>query len=132
MVHPFQLFTNSREIRYCQSPYSLQLPRLLIHQTIQIFRPDQPEDAEKVLTISYASASGYPLSPPFAIAKGFGWPAWGFGIEGINSRLEGWLARQLSEGKKVRGIVPMDFYRQDSLGREEGGVRELLIVMNEL
>lgn len=85
-----------------------------------------------MLNISYASASGYPLSPPFAIAKGFGWPAWGLGVEGINSRLEGWLARQFSEGKKVKGIVPLDFYRQDRLGGGNGGIRELLVVMNSL
>jgi 1-phosphatidylinositol phosphodiesterase len=104
----------------------------LTRQTTRILQPDQSVDADTTLTISYASASGYPLSPPFAIAKGFGWPAWGFGIEGVNSRLEGWLARQLSEGRKVKGIVPLDFYRQDGLGREDGGVMELLVLMNTL
>jgi 1-phosphatidylinositol phosphodiesterase len=89
-----------------------------------------PDEKPKLL-ISYASASGYPLAPPFAIAKGFGWPEWGFGIEGVNSRLEGWLVRQLKDGKKVRRIVPMDFYRQTGSG-DEGGICELLVMMNLL
>lgn len=84
------------------------------------------------MTISFASASGFPLSPPNVIAKGFGWPAWHIGIEGINSRLEGWLVRRLAEGKKIKGIVPMDFYRQSGVNGEDGGLRELLVLMNDI
>jgi 1-phosphatidylinositol phosphodiesterase len=65
------------------------------------------------------------------IAKGFGWPEWGFGIEGINSRLEGWMVRQLRDGKKVKGIVPLDFYRQTG-SDDDGGICELLVLMNML
>lgn len=84
------------------------------------------------LIISFASASGFPLSPPNVIAKGFGWPEWHLGVQGINSRLEGWLLEQLTEGRRVRGIIPMDFYRQTGVNGEDGSVRELLVLMNEL
>jgi len=69
------------------------------------------------------------------MAKGFGWPSWGLGIEGINSRLLGWLLWCLRDGRRVRGVVPMDFYRQvgeDEGVGEGGGVRELLVLMNSL
>lgn len=65
------------------------------------------------------------------IAKGFGWPEWGLGIEGINSRLEGWLISRLMDGKTIRGIVPMDFYREAGSGNA-GAVCELLVLMNML
>lgn len=95
-------------------------------------KPVYSAQPKPFLTISFASASGFPLSPPNVIAKGFGWPAWHLGVEGVNSRLEGWLVRQLAEGNKVKGIVPMDFYRQTGVNGEDGGVRELLVMMNDM
>jgi len=100
-------------------------------KTTELLQNSRQANEPLRLTISYASASGYPLAPPNIIAKGFGWPEWGFGIEGINSRLEGWLVRQLREGQKIRGIVPLDFYRQAG-SDDNGAICELLVLMNML
>ncbi|RXK42450.1 hypothetical protein M231_00004 [Tremella mesenterica] len=75
-------------------------------------------------TLAYASASSFPLALPTTIAKGFGFPKWGLGVEGVNSRLYRWLLQQLAAGKKVRACVMLDFYRD---GWDLAG---LLIAMN--
>ncbi|WVQ85619.1 hypothetical protein IAT38_007785 [Cryptococcus sp. DSM 104549] len=80
-------------------------------------------------TLSYTSASYFPLSLPTIIAKGFGWPSWGMGVEGINTRLCRWLLECIRDGKKVRGCLAMDFYRQCA-GDE--GLAGLLVQMNFL
>lgn len=82
--------------------------------------------ANPPLTLSFSSASYFPLSCPTTIAKGFGWPSWGLGIEGMNSRLTRWLLERIVQSEKVRACVPMDFYRQ------EGWPGELLVLMNFL
>ncbi|KXN82630.1 1-phosphatidylinositol phosphodiesterase [Leucoagaricus sp. SymC.cos] len=43
------------------------------------------------LAISFFSAASFPLSLPPVIARGFGWPKIGLGIEGVNSRVGRWL-----------------------------------------
>ncbi|KAL7423787.1 hypothetical protein Q5752_001371 [Cryptotrichosporon argae] len=48
------------------------------------------------LTLSYASASDFPLAPPTWIAKGFGWPRWGLGVWGVNDRFARWLVDELA------------------------------------
>ncbi|WVO13141.1 hypothetical protein L204_100753 [Cryptococcus depauperatus] len=78
-------------------------------------------------TLSYTTASNFPLSLPTLIAKGFGWPSWGLGVEGINSRLYRQLLEWMVDGKRVRGCLPMDFYRQCA---GEEGLASLLIQMN--
>ncbi|KAF9553828.1 PLC-like phosphodiesterase [Agrocybe pediades] len=55
-----------------------------------------PSDASQpILPITYFSAASFPLAFPPTVAKGFGWPKWGLGIEGVNSRLGAWLLDQL-------------------------------------
>lgn len=44
-----------------------------------------------MLNITYFSAASFPLAFPPTIAKGFGWPKWGFGVEGVNGRVGKWL-----------------------------------------
>ncbi|OWZ61295.1 hypothetical protein AYX15_06480 [Cryptococcus neoformans] len=78
-------------------------------------------------TLCYTTASYFPLSLPTIIAKGFGWPNWGLGIEGINARMCRVLLEWMADGKRVRGCVPMDFYRQCA-GKE--GLAALLVQMN--
>ena len=78
-------------------------------------------------TLTFSSASYFPLSPPAIIAKGFGWPAWGLGIEGVNSRLMRWLLERLADEERVRGCVAMDFYRE--IGGDES-LAEILVMMN--
>ncbi|RSH92629.1 hypothetical protein EHS25_008074 [Saitozyma podzolica] len=88
--------------------------------------PTLTASANPTFTLSFSSASYFPLSCPTTIAKGFGWPSWGLGIEGMNSRLTRWLLERVVQGEKVRACVPMDFYRQ------EGWPGELLVLMNFL
>jgi 1-phosphatidylinositol phosphodiesterase len=97
------------------------LPQLVSHLSPTTRPPTEP-----TFTLSYTSASYFPLSCPTTIAKGFGFPSWGFGVEGMNSRFTRWLLRLIAEGKRVSACVPMDFYRQD------GWAAELLILMNVL
>jgi 1-phosphatidylinositol phosphodiesterase len=88
--------------------------------------PTLTASANPTLTLSFSSASYFPLSCPTTIAKGFGWPSWGLGIEGMNSRLTRWLLERVVGGEQVRACVPMDFYRQ------EGWPGEILVLMNFL
>ena len=44
----------------------------------------------------------------------------------MNARLTRWLLELIADGKRIRAIVPMDFYRQ------EGWAGELLVFMNFL
>ncbi|KAG9102978.1 hypothetical protein FRC06_000627, partial [Ceratobasidium sp. 370] len=48
------------------------------------------------LGITYLSASGGALALPPFCALGFGWPRWGLGVEGMNSRVGRWLLGQLT------------------------------------
>ena len=67
------------------------------------------------LAITYFSASSFPLAPPPTIARGFGWPKWGLGIEGVNARLGKWLLEQFSqkrEDARIRGWAFLDFYAE--------------------
>lgn len=72
------------------------------------------------LAITFFSASSFPLAFPPTIARGFGWPQFGLGIEGVNARIGRWLMEQLANGEKanpqndgptrIRGWALMDFY----------------------
>ncbi|KAJ7184395.1 PLC-like phosphodiesterase [Mycena filopes] len=84
----------------------------------------QPSDAAgpPVLPISYFSASSFPLAAPQTISQGFGWPSWGLGVEGVNSRVGKWALGQLGNGVKkgekgegepyIRGWTFMDYYEE--------------------
>lgn len=39
----------------------------------------------------------FPLALPPVVAKGFGWPKMGLGVEGVNSKLGAWLIDQLGD-----------------------------------
>ena len=53
---------------------------------------------QPTLAITYFSAAFFPLALPPVIAKGFGWPAWGLGVEGVNNKLGTWLLDKLDAG----------------------------------
>lgn len=102
------------------------------------------------LAISFLSAASFPLSLPPIIARGFGWPKLGLGIEGVNSRVGRWLLgilggdspMDLKAGKptepekdnepvevpepRVRGWVLMDYFDEP----ERGGLVPLLVECN--
>ncbi|KAJ7853637.1 PLC-like phosphodiesterase [Mycena olivaceomarginata] len=82
----------------------------------------QPQPADKrglVLPISYFSASSFPLAAPQTVSQGFGWPRWGLGVEGVNSRMGKWVLDRLSEGGEkekgepfIHGWTFMDYYEE--------------------
>jgi 1-phosphatidylinositol phosphodiesterase len=87
------------------------------------------------LSISFFSASSMPLAFPPTIARGLGWPRWGIGFDGVNTRVGKWLLDHLAEceekgdvgeGPRIRGWALLDFY-EDPL---EQGVVPLLVECN--
>ncbi|OCF73596.1 hypothetical protein I204_05439 [Kwoniella mangroviensis CBS 8886] len=92
------------------------------HLTPTLTLPQSP-----TFTLSFLTASYFPLSLPTIIAKGFGFPSWGLGVEGINSRMCRWILERMSNGERIRACLPIDFYRQCA-GDE--GLAELLVQMN--
>lgn len=94
--------------------------------------PEYP--ASPVLNISFFSAASFPLAFPPTVAKGFGWPNIGLGVEGVNGRLGTWLLDQLSRDDtntvgqdvaktdrpekatsanvRIRGWAMLDFYSE--------------------
>lgn len=69
------------------------------------------------------SASSIPLALPPLIARGFGWPRWGLGFEGVNDHVGKWILDQLSSasasvaGRTLKGWALMDYY-EDPVGAE--------------
>ena len=70
---------------------------------------------QPTLAITYFSAAFFPLALPPIIAKGFGWPAWGLGVEGVNSKLGTWLLDKLAGGPPVPDA---DTEQGEALGAE--------------
>ena len=68
-----------------------------------------------MLNISFFSAASFPLAFPPTIARGFGWPKWGLGVEGVNGRLGKWLLDRFAqdgERARIRGWAFMDYYAE--------------------
>ncbi|KAI0084005.1 PLC-like phosphodiesterase [Irpex rosettiformis] len=79
-------------------------------------RPAEPQTP--TLAISFFSASSFPFASPPTVARGFGWPQAGVGVEGVNGRLARRLIDLLSGDDeysqkgdpRLRGWVLLDFY----------------------
>lgn len=71
-----------------------------------------PVPGRPPLAISFLSAASFPLSLPPTIARGFGWPKFGLGVEGVNSRVGRWLLGILG------GDTPPDLKNKKSIGGE--------------
>lgn len=102
--------------------------------------PILDEPPTPTLAISYFSASSFPFASPQCIARGFGWPELGLGVEGVNGRLARRLIDMLSgecrsaqgEDPRLRGWALLDFFQdpepalvpllveQNFVGRVEG------------
>ena len=54
-------------------------------------------DQKFVEMLGFFSASSFPLAAPPTIAQGFGWPKYGLGVEGVNSRVGRWLLDKLGQ-----------------------------------
>ena len=101
-----------------------------------------PTTGQPTLAISYFSAACPPLALPQVIAKGFGWPAWGLGVEGVNSKLGTWFLDKLAgppfpdaaeqgeavseEEPRIRGWAFLDYYSES----EVGNIMPLLVECN--
>lgn len=73
-----------------------------------------PTDApQPVLPITYFSAASIPFAIPPTVAKGFGWPKWGLGVEGVNSKLGTWLL------DKLGGSAAADTSRLDEVNEQQ-------------
>jgi 1-phosphatidylinositol phosphodiesterase len=88
-------------------------------------------------TITFTSASNFPLAAPTWIAKGLGPSIWGLGVDGVNARIVRWLLLTAAEGLRPRATVLSDFYRQapgvgEIAGRDAGdkGLASLLVALN--
>ncbi|KAI0694163.1 PLC-like phosphodiesterase [Cerioporus squamosus] len=110
----------------------------------EVLLPPADYPSTPVLNVSFFSAASFPLAFPPTVARGFGWPKVGLGVEGVNGRLGKWLLDQLSgdsgsrtgqegDGEKglngnddvrIRGWAFMDFFS------EPGNVVPLLVECN--
>ena len=95
--------------------------------------PTPEEEKTSNLNITFFSAASFPLAFPPTIARGFGFPKIGLGVEGVNSRVGKWLIDFLSsdgddenQGKRIRGWTLMDFYSDP----EGNGIVPLLVECN--
>lgn len=113
-------------------PSFLHIPEkfeaLTTHLSATVSSASDPPDPAQPFSLSYASAATFPLALPTVIAKGFGWPEWGLGVEGMNVRLLRWLLSRLADGQVIRACVPLDFYRQ--AGGDGNDLAEILVQMN--
>lgn len=106
------------------------------------------ESRTPLLPLTFFSASSLPFALPPVVARGFGWPRWHLGIEGVNSRLARWLANALVaefqdgdgdrdgdrgewakgdlnfDAEKIRGWILLDYFD------EPGGIAPLLVECN--
>ena len=72
-----------------------------------------PDSPIPTLSISFTSAASLPLALPPVIARGFGWPKWGLGFEGVNDRVGQWLLFQLSSNNAIcqRNLVDREHHK---------------------
>lgn len=122
-------------LRY-EIPSFLSIPEKVKRAT-NILTTTSNEPMAPTLAISFFSAASFPLALPTTVARGFGWPQAGFGVEGVNSRFGLWLVNALT-GKtslekgagvscsKIKGWILMDFFEDP----EDRGVIPLLIECN--
>jgi 1-phosphatidylinositol phosphodiesterase len=85
----------------------------------RILLPPPEDPPTPSLAITFFSAASFPLAFPPTIARGFGWPKVGLGVEGVNARVGRWLMNMLAgesqdvqsrKEPRIRGWALMDFY----------------------
>ncbi|KAH9939600.1 PLC-like phosphodiesterase [Amylocystis lapponica] len=119
-------------------PSFLSIPEKTALATAVLVRPRGAEPpAFPTLAISFFSASSVPFAFPPTIARGFGWPKFGLGVEGVNGRLGKWLldmlggdtqrdAEKAAEEARIRGWALLDFFEHP----EDNAVVPLLVECN--
>ena len=137
-------------VQVCLIPDRYNIPSFLsipekTELATQILLPPEHDPGFPTLSISYFSASSVPLAFPPTIARGFGWPKIGLGVEGVNGRLGTWLIDMLCGGSagnkgdtrasqageksskvRIRGWALLDFYRDP----EDNAIIPLLVECN--
>jgi len=121
-------------------PSFLSIPEKMERATQNLILPSVvPTTGQPTLAITYFSAALFPLALPPVIAKGFGWPAWGLGVEGVNSKLGAWLLdklagppadakkgvlvgvadseKRVTEEPRIRGWTFLDYYSEPEVGK---------------
>jgi 1-phosphatidylinositol phosphodiesterase len=112
-------------------PSFLSIPEK-VERTTQTLLPPFVPTGQPTLAITYFSGASFPFSPPSVVAKGFGWPAWGLGVEGVNIKLGAWLLDKLAgspvpddsekrsqsalEEPRIRGWTLLDYYSEPEVG----------------
>jgi 1-phosphatidylinositol phosphodiesterase len=84
-------------------PSFLSIPEKVARATGVLLPPTCPQPT---LSITYFSAASFPFALPPTIARGFGWPALGLGVEGVNIRVARWLLDVLTgtEEKRIQNV----------------------------
>ena len=134
-----------RSIDTCTNRYNipsfLSIPEKTSRAT-EVLLPSTDNSSNPNLAITFLSAASFPLAFPPTVARGFGWPRIGFGVEGVNLRVAEWLLSKLggdgntpepgrserSAGPRIRGWVMMDFFQDP----QDNSVVPLLIECNFL
>ncbi|OSX64855.1 hypothetical protein POSPLADRAFT_1053664 [Postia placenta MAD-698-R-SB12] len=125
-------------------PSFLSIPEKTALAT-EILLPPPDDPPFPTLAISFFSASGFPLAFPPTIARGFGYPKLGLGVEGVNGRIGRWLLDMLSgqdestaisprftlsrpadASMRIRGWALMDFFKDP----QDNGLVPLLVECN--
>ena len=107
--------------------------------TTQLLLPAVNNPPIPTLSIAFFSAVSFPLAFPPTVARGFGWPSVGLGVEGVNARVGTWLLKLLSSDgtqsasektsitePRIRGWAFFDFFQDP----EDNSVVPLLVECN--
>jgi 1-phosphatidylinositol phosphodiesterase len=89
--------------------------------------PTLEPSSPQPLTMVFNTASTFPGAPPQWISCGFGMTSVGLGLEGTNARLTAWLLSKITEGRRPRATVMLDFYQYNG---GESGLAALLVAVN--
>jgi 1-phosphatidylinositol phosphodiesterase len=103
-----QQISDSWFCRY-RIPSFLSIPEKTQH-SVELLLPPPADVTQPVLSITYFSASSFPLATPAVVSTGLGWPSVGLGVEGVNSRVVHFLLATLREDTILRAWTFMDFY----------------------
>ncbi|KAI1784239.1 PLC-like phosphodiesterase [Ganoderma leucocontextum] len=76
-------------------PSFLSIPKKMQLASENLLLPTG-EQPSPTLNISFFSAASIPFALPTTVARGFGWPKWHMGIEGVNGRVGKWLLDNLT------------------------------------
>lgn len=119
-IFPFFFFF----LRYA-IPSFLSIPEKVERTTQNLILSSAPT-GQPTLGITYFSAALIPFALPPVVAKGFGWPAWGLGVEGVNSKLGAWLLDKLAAEPPVADAAEQG--ATTMVGDEKGSSQQTMVL----